>query len=278
MNNKIRIALFLILFVFTTSLTSCVAKSYCATIMSERANYGGTYIDVTVKKEMQKEVEGKLKSLKYKYTISCATKAMDLKMYEDDEGNFFEYVGDELKGFLYTTPGGRLLLETPPDDIDEAVESFLKAKVNIEKYILVERKEFKIYSHEGSKVSSVDYLYQKKINGFFTSDSIRVRADNNKKVFSYNVYNEGLFDNVKIPEIDRDNCIAELETKLNEYYTNCNAEMKSYTIEEETLTLTRDSKVSIMYTVSIEAVKNSNEQSNPKRVYTELVYADIVIN
>ena len=278
MNIKIRIALFLIIFVFTTSLTSCVAKSYCATIMSERANYGGTYIDVNVKKEIQKEVEGKLKSLKYKYTISCATKAMDLKMYEDDEGNLFEYVGDELKGFLLTTPGGRLLLETPPDGIDEAVEDFLKTKVDIEKYTLVERKEFKIHSHEGSKVSSVDYLYQKKINGYLTSDAIRVRADNNKKVFSYNVYNEGLFDKVKVPDIDRDKCIAELESKLNEYFTNCNAELKSYTIKEETLTLTRDSKVSIMYTVSTESVKKSNEQSNPERVYNELVYADVVIN
>ena len=266
------------LFIVTVVLSSCGVKSYNANIITESTNFGGTYSDNNAKKTIQKDIDGTRKSLEYKHTIRCAIKAKDIKVYEDDEGNQFDFVGDKLTGFLYITPGGRLLLETPPDGIDEVVEDFLKAKVDIEKYTLVERKEFKIHSHEGSKVSSVDYLYQKKINGYLTSESIRVRADNNKKVFSYNVYNEGLFDKVKVPDIDRDKCIAELESKLNEYFTNCNAELKSYTIEEETLTLTRNSKVSVMYTVSTESVKKSNEQSNPERVYNELVYADVVIN
>lgn len=274
MNYKIKNALVLtIAFAFVLSMSACVAKSYCAAIALERADEGGTYIDTNAQKTMGTKIGETEKTLNYEYNIRCETPQMDKLVYKDGEGNLFEYVGDKLTGFLYKTPGGRLLLETPPDGVDEAVIEFLKTRVDIDKYTLTERKEFKIHSNEGSKVSSVDYLFQKKSGDFLTADCIRVRADNNKNIFSYNIYNEGLLDKVKIPEIDRSKCIAELEKKLNEYFSANNAKMESYTITEETLTLTRQSKLAVKYTASVKARTNAENQE-----IAELIYIDVIIN
>ena len=243
-----RIIIFLLLISFLFLISSCMPEKIPET--SSHSHTSETETD-EILSSVPEKIENNTSELQYKETKTDDLTEKKTDIYTDSQGNQYIYGADDgkIKGFYKGIDSSSISSEIKnEDELKTIAENFIENYIELNKYNFVSR----TYADD-TKVST--YNFNRLINGYNSADFAFVMLKDDGSIIGYAAPNIGIFDNIRVPEINENKAIQTLEEIMKLKY-----DYSQYKIETKRLVVNSKNKCELSFSVTMTFDEESKQR------------------
>ncbi len=225
---------------------------------------GGYETNLSAPAERQVTFDGVSYYAVYKKSLLPGGRHSKIDKYYSADGNIrlsFDSLTGNFSGIFFSEAivanYGRADIEDSHDYALQEAKLLASKYIKLDEYILEETEYIRYkgqdedinigQSGEG-RVIVYEFTFTKKQGGFGTSDRVDVSITSKGDLMDFSIYDNGLFSQHEVPEIDKEELRKSIDEKLKDIYSDYEY---SYNIVEQTLTLSPNEKVIVVSRIEL---------------------------